>query len=131
MLAAFKRYFDFQGRSSRSEYWLFYLFTLLVAIGLAIGNAVVLGVTGSQALNVMFAIAFVLFYLAVLIPSLAVSFRRLHDTGRSAWWLLIAFLPFIGALVLLYFFVLASSPGPNRFGPQPGASAEDLQQTFA
>jgi uncharacterized membrane protein YhaH (DUF805 family) len=60
-----------------------------------------------------------LFGLAVLIPSIAVGARRLHDTDRSGWWLLIALIPFIGAIVLLVFFVLPGTQGTNRFGPDP------------
>jgi uncharacterized membrane protein YhaH (DUF805 family) len=57
--------------------------------------------------------------LGLLIPSIAVAMRRLHDTDRSGWWLLIAFIPFIGSIVLLIFFVLEGTRGPNRFGPDP------------
>ena len=60
-----------------------------------------------------------LFYLAILIPSIAVAIRRLHDTNRSGWWLLIALIPFIGALVLLVFYVLPGTVGPNKFGEDP------------
>jgi uncharacterized membrane protein YhaH (DUF805 family) len=60
-----------------------------------------------------------LYSLAVLLPSLAVGARRLHDTGRSGWWLLIDFIPIVGQIVLIYFFVLDSQPGANQYGPNP------------
>ena len=66
-----------------------------------------------------------------LIPGLAVGFRRLHDTNRSAWWTLIALIPLIGGIVLLVFYCLAGTQGPNRFGSAPGAVEEDLQATFS
>lgn len=65
---------------------------------------------------------FSLAFLGVIIPSLAVSFRRLHDTDRSAWWLLISLIPGIGGLVLLVFCLLPGTNGPNKFGPDPKAS---------
>lgn len=68
-----------------------------------------------------------IYTLAVLIPSLAVTVRRLHDIGRSGWWLLIAFIPLIGALILLIFTVLDSKPGSNQYGPDPkGMDGETL-----
>jgi uncharacterized membrane protein YhaH (DUF805 family) len=60
-----------------------------------------------------------LYALGVMIPAMAVSIRRLHDTGRSGWWLLITFVPVIGAIVFLYFMVLDSNPESNEYGPSP------------
>jgi len=128
---ALKRYADFQGRASRSEYWLFALLIFLVALGLAILNAVVMGVTGSAQPNMLILLLYGVFLLATIIPSLSVTFRRLHDTDRSAWWILISFVPLIGSIALLVFYCLPSTPGPNRFGPAPGAPSDDLQTTFA
>jgi uncharacterized membrane protein YhaH (DUF805 family) len=128
---AYKRYADFQGRAGRSEYWMFVLFFFLVAMGAGVINGILTGVTGSEAAGAPLFIVMGLFYLGSLVPSLAVGFRRLHDTNRSAWWLLIAFLPLIGSIVLIVFYCLPGTPGPNRFGPAPGASAEELKETFA
>ena len=69
---------------------------------------------------------YLLVMLYLLIPSLAVGFRRLHDTDRSAWWLLIAFIPFLGAIALLVFNLMDGTPGPNRFGPDPKGRGGDL-----
>jgi uncharacterized membrane protein YhaH (DUF805 family) len=75
---------------------------------------------------------FSLFFLGILIPSIAVTFRRLHDTNRSALWLLISFLPFIGALVLLVFYFLPGTNGPNKFGPDPkGSVTSDTAAVFS
>jgi uncharacterized membrane protein YhaH (DUF805 family) len=102
------KYVTFIGRSSRSAYWWFYLFNLIVFIAAFIIDSV-LG-TG----YVFYSLA----GLALLLPNLAVSVRRLHDTGRSGWWLLIGLIPIIGAIVLLVFF-LQGSDGPNNWGPAP------------
>ncbi len=116
MFEPLRKYATFTGRARRSEYWLFALFTL---------SAQLLGALFSgdmTADNPQFGIGFA-FYCAVLlglfVPSLAVSFRRLHDTNRSAWWLLLGFLPIIGVIVLLVFMVLDGTAGPNRFGDDP------------
>ena len=110
-LKTLKKYADFSGRARRTEYWMFFLFNFVIAIGVSVVDYV-LGTTGILGL---------LFALAILIPSIAVGVRRLHDTDRSGWWLLIGFVPLIGAIVLIIFLVLDSSPGDNRFGANPKA----------
>jgi uncharacterized membrane protein YhaH (DUF805 family) len=103
------QYVGFSGRARRSEYWYFFLFNVLVSSAIrlvaSLLNAPLLSLLG------------VLVALAFLLPGLAVSVRRLHDTGRSGWWLLIGLIPLAGAIVLLVFFCTDSEPGPNRFGP--------------
>ena len=104
-----QHYFDFEGRARRKEFWMFVLVNLFVAIGV--------GIIGS-----MFGIEQTLsglYSLAVFIPYLAVSVRRLHDTGRTGWWVLIYLIPLLGALVLLVFYVLDGEPGENEYGPDP------------
>ena len=95
-------YAQFEGRASRSEYWWFYLFALLVRNGADLLGVAVSGIVA----------------LAFLIPSFALVARRLHDTGRSGWWFLIAF-TVIGIPVLLYWLVKASDPGANKYGEGP------------
>lgn len=107
-----KQYVDFQGRATRTQYWMFVLFQSIVFIVISILAAI----GGDSILGTIFGIVYVIAYLAVLLPNLAISVRRLHDTDRSGWWLLISFIPLIGALVLLVFFCLPSTPGQNRFG---------------
>jgi uncharacterized membrane protein YhaH (DUF805 family) len=127
MFAPLRKYADFNGRARRSEYWLFYLFTLVVSVVLGFIGNMVLGAPDPT--NPFAGGGFILqmiFSLAVLVPSLAVGARRLHDTDRSGWWLLLIFLPIIGAVVLIIFFVLDGTPGPNKFGPDPkGRGAAD------
>lgn len=101
------QYATFTGRARRSEYWFFVLFTLLVYLAASVVDAV-LGIP-------VFTLIVVL---GLLVPTLAVSVRRLHDTGRSGWWVLLSFVPF-GGIVLIVFDCLDSEPGPNRFGPSP------------
>lgn len=102
----FSKYVDFQGRAVRSEYWFWVLFIVIVVVVLQILASLVGTILGILAL---------LFHLATLLPGLAVSVRRLHDVDKSGWFLLLAFIPVIGALVLLYFMVQPGTPGPNRF----------------
>jgi uncharacterized membrane protein YhaH (DUF805 family) len=123
----YKRYFDFQGRASRREYWMFYLLFVIVTVV----TTVLVGVLGrDNPISMVVYSLFGLFILGSLIPSVAVTVRRLHDTNRSGWWLLISFLPFIGGLVLLVFTVLPGTPGENRYGRSP-LSPQQLQETFA
>lgn len=108
-LDVLKKYAVFSGRARRTEYWMFFLFNLIIAfvLGFVEGLAGGPGVIG------------VLYSLAVLIPGIAVSVRRLHDTDRSGWWLLIALIPLIGAIVLLVFMVQDGKPGQNQYGANP------------
>ena len=103
-----RKYAEFGGRARRSEYWWFVLINTLASFALLAVDMFV----GTGFLYYLYA-------LAVLIPSLAVGVRRLHDTGRSGWWLLIAFIPLIGAIILLVFLFQDSEPGTNQYGPNP------------
>ena len=124
MFEPLRKYATFTGRARRKEYWLFFLFCLVVEIVVgALTGGLSYDVT-TAALGPGFALYF-LVCLALLIPSLAVSFRRLHDTDRSAWWLLSGFVPIVGAVVLLIFMLLKGTEGPNRYGPDPKAKEPD------
>ena len=120
-----KQYVDFSGRARRTEYWMFTLFNLIIAVVLgfidrALGFGSFTGNTsGDVAFSASLGLLSGLYSLAVLLPSLAVGVRRLHDTDRSGWWLLIGLIPLIGGIVLLVFFVLEGTRGPNRFGADP------------
>ena len=119
MFQPLRKYADFSGRARRSEYWLYSLFLFGVCAVLEI-LMFAGGGSGNGSPVTMIAILLLgLFGLATFVPNLAVSFRRLHDTDRSAWWLLIVLIPFIGGLVLLIFTLLDSTTGDNRFGPNP------------
>jgi uncharacterized membrane protein YhaH (DUF805 family) len=106
----FNKYATFSGRASRSEYWWFYLFTILVNVVFSI----IFAATQSSVINGLSG----LFALAVLLPSLAVATRRLHDVGRSGWWQLLV-LTVIGVFVLLYWFVQPSANSTNEYGAPP------------
>src|SRR5262245_26596772 len=109
MFTAYRRYFDFRGRASRSEYWMFALFVLLVSFGVSFVGGFLRGATGSVTASVPIYLLLGVFFLGSLIPSLAVGFRRLHDSNRSAWWLLISFIPIIGSITLIVFYCLPST----------------------
>jgi uncharacterized membrane protein YhaH (DUF805 family) len=116
-MTALKNYAVFSGRSRRSEYWYFALFYLILYAACAIVD----GLTGSFDRASGIGLFTAVLTLALLIPSLSVGVRRLHDTGRSGWWLLIAFIPLVGAIILLVFLVQDSEAGANRFGDNPKA----------
>lgn len=114
-LEVLKKYAVFSGRARRKEYWYFTLFNIIISIVLGVID----GVTGSFSAEAGIGLLGGVFTLAVLIPGIAVSVRRLHDTERSGWWLLIALIPLIGAIVLLVFMVQDSKPGQNQYGENP------------
>lgn len=110
-----KKYAVFSGRSRRKEYWFFVLFNLIISGALYMVDNMLGTVNEEAGAGVLGGI----YSLAVLIPSIAVLVRRLHDTDRSGWWILIGLIPFIGVIVLLVFAVQDGSPGQNRFGDNP------------
>jgi uncharacterized membrane protein YhaH (DUF805 family) len=113
---AMRRYFDFSGRATRSQFWLFTLVYLVIAI-----VAVIIDVTISSSPEPGPGIVTALVVLAHLIPGLAVNVRRLHDSNRSGWWVLVGLVPLIGLIVMLVFLCSGSTQGPNRFGPAVGS----------
>ena len=108
----FTLYATFAGRARRSEFWFFWLFNLLAHGVAGILDAALFGIAAP--LNAIVS-------LLLLVPNLAVAVRRLHDGGRSGWWLLIALVPLLGILVLLFWSVSRGEDGPNRFGADPRA----------
>ena len=111
-----QKYVDFSGRARRSEYWYFFLFGVIVSVVAGIIDGI-LGTRGAAGgTGLVGAIA----SLALLLPGLGVGVRRLHDTGRSGWWLLIGLVPIVGWIILLVFF-LQDSQAANQHGPNPKA----------
>ncbi len=108
----FSKYATLTGRASRAEYWYFFLFYLLANAVSAILDAALFRSSGFSPLNSITA-------LVLLAPSLAVGVRRLHDTGRSGWWLLLLLVPVVGQIILIVWFCTRGEPQPNRFGPPP------------
>ena len=111
------KYFDFKGRARRSEYWYFLLFVMLVSFTLAFAEGFYAGYTGQ--LDFEESIFANIFYLFVVIPSIAVSVRRLHDIGRTGWWVLISFIPIVGTLVLLIWHCADGEKDTNIYGVSP------------
>ncbi len=111
----FKNYAFFSGRVVRSTYWYFYLFTVIVSIAINVLG----GVTGSSA----FQILSILWALAVILPTLGLLIRRLHDANHAGWWVFIALVPFVGIIVLIVFLATAGTQGDNRYGAPAAAVA--------
>lgn len=114
-LHVLKNYATFSGRARRKEYWMFFLFNVLISLGLGVLDVV----AGTYSVEYETGFFSGLYSLLVLIPSIAVGVRRLHDTNRSGWWIVISLIPIIGVLVLFVFTCLDSQPGTNRFGANP------------
>jgi len=106
-----ERYAKFDGRAARPEFWWFYVANIIAAIVLVILTQI----------SSIFWVLYAVYFLAIIIPSIAVAIRRLHDSDKSGWWLLITFIPF-GSIVLIVFWCLAGTPGPNKFGAGPELS---------
>lgn len=107
-LAVLKNYVGFSGRARRTEFWMFVLFNVVISIVLNIIGLVI----KTQILSYIYS-------LAVLLPSLAVGSRRLHDTGKSGWLQLLLIIPFIGAIIMIVFWAMPGVQGPNAYGPDP------------
>lgn len=116
-MKALRQYAVFTGRARRKEYWFFVLFYILIAIGLGFIDSV-LGL-GSEEYGLLSG----LFGLAMLLPALGVAVRRMHDTGRSGWWVLVSLIPFVGWLIFIWFATRDGEPGPNAYGPDPKTEA--------
>jgi len=133
MLMPLKRYADFQGRSTRMEFWMFALFVTIVMVVLQVLMGIMFAssmsvdpqtgvVTGGGGIGI-FAVIIWVFYLAILVPSIAVGVRRMHDQDKSGWFILIP-------IANLIFYCLPGTPGPNKYGPDPLGDAGNLGQTF-
>lgn len=118
-LEVLRKYAVFSGRARRKEYWFFFLFNIIFIIVLSFIDAII-GTYNAQA-NI--GLLGGIYALAVLIPAIAVGVRRLHDTNRSGWWLLIGLIPILGGIVLLIFMLLDSQPGENQYGANPKEAA--------
>ncbi len=111
----FNNYANFEGRARRREYWLFYLANAIIYL---ISFLFCLGLDYSILIDAVWGIL----GLVLLIPGLALSVRRLHDTNRSGWWLLISLIPIIGTIIFFVFSVLPGTEGENEYGPDPKAN---------
>ncbi len=128
-------YADFSGRTSRKEFWMFQLmmllivvvfFTLLTVFGIGLASS---GTENSSG-TLFFALWFIpiaLFMLAIIVPSIAIAVRRLHDIGRSGWWYLISFVPWVGGIIIIVLECLPSQKGTNKWGANPYGIESDVQ----
>ena len=107
-MAVLKNYAGFTERAGRAEFWYFVLMSIIVSIVLGIID----GVLGTAVLGLIYAVA-------VLIPNIALAVRRLHDIGKSGWWLLVGFVPVVGIFVLLYFYIKEGDAEANAYGAVP------------
>ena len=96
------KYIQYNGRARRKEFWMFALFSFICSL--------ILGIIP---------ILSILYSLAAIVPSTCLGIRRMHDIGKSGWWLLLALIPFVGIIVLIVFYCLDSQPGENQYGPNP------------
>ncbi|NLA05360.1 MAG: DUF805 domain-containing protein [Firmicutes bacterium] len=119
-----RKYAVFEGRARRKEFWNFALLNAVIFIALNYID-VVIGWNANTGVGVLGW----LYSLFVLVPSLAVLFRRLHDTGRSGWFILFNLIPVVGLIVLLVFVCLDSQPGENQYGPNP--KEDDASATYS
>ena len=108
---ALNKYFDFDGRASRSEYWWFALFMAIVGF--------VAGLIGGF-INAAWLPSLV--SLAFLLPSLGLGVRRLHDIDKSGWWILLSLIPLVGTIILIIWYCQESQPVPNQYGPVPNVA---------
>lgn len=109
-----QNYATFSGRARRAEFWWFALFILIGSVLLGLIDSALFGVAAGS-----YGVLSGLFSLAILIPSIAVSVRRLHDIDRTGWWYLLIFVPVVGFIVLLIFYIQPGTRGQNTYGPDP------------
>ena len=111
-LDGLKNYATFSGRATRQQYWMFYLFYIIFYIVLSVLD----GLTGTYDEEIGIGLLSTIFSLGLFIPSIAILARRLHDIGRTGWWILLLFIPLIGAIVILIFTLLDSESNENEYG---------------
>jgi uncharacterized membrane protein YhaH (DUF805 family) len=117
-LKVLKQYADFSGRARRKEFWMFNLFNAIVIFALMLA-IISKEMAGSNILSVIGMVLFGGYALAVFLPSLAVYVRRLHDVGKSGWWLFIGIIPIVGGIILLVWYCQDSQVGENEYGANP------------
>lgn len=130
-IKAFRQYADFSGRASRQEFWMFVLFNLLFAMAWAFVAGLLTGLLGdsfdhdSDRLIFMYKLI-AIYYAVTTVPAMAVGVRRLHDTGRSGWWMLIGLVPLVGGIWLIVLMCSDDNPGDNRYGSPPDGTTGNV-----
>ncbi len=137
--SGFRNIFKYNGRASRSEFWWFQLFSALSFVGVMVVDAVIAGLSGNSSRDhpnivagifaIIFGLAFFVYFIALFLAILSLIVRRLHDSDKSGWFILLSFIPF-GGIVLLVFYCLPGTAGPNQHGPDPLGSPLNVARTF-
>lgn len=112
-------YANFKGRARRQEYWMFAFVHLMIAVVLSMVDIMIFGPSNLMLTS--------LYMLLVLLPGIAVAVRRLHDTGRSGWWILLALIPVAGIIALIAIMCIEGTPAPNRYGVNPKGHGKRMQ----
>lgn len=118
-LEGFRKYATFSGRARRKEYWMFYLFNVLAMTVLSVPFFISLAGEDAESGSMGLLSLPIIYILGTIIPWIALTTRRLHDTNRSGWWQLISFVPYIGGIVLFIFTLFDGTPGENDYGVDP------------
>ncbi|UFH32587.1 DUF805 domain-containing protein [Chryseobacterium sp. C-71] len=124
-LKVLKQYADFSGRARRTEYWMYLLFNIIFLFAAAILDNI-LGLKFSP--EIPYGFIYMIYALAVFIPGLAVTVRRLHDVDKSGWFVLIAFIPLVGAIWLLILYCTEGTPGTNQYGVNPKENFNEINE---
>lgn len=114
-----KRYFDFRGRARRTELWMFHLFNLLVLTALYAFRSLMMTMFSVKGPEAVASVLILIYFLGMIIPTLAVSARRLHDQDKSGWLLLMHFIPLVGIMIVFVYMVTEGTRGHNQYGPDP------------
>jgi uncharacterized membrane protein YhaH (DUF805 family) len=112
-----KKYAVFTGRARRKEYWMFFLFNIIIAL--------ILDILLQTTTNTVFYYISIIYSLGLFLPGLGVSIRRLHDIGKSGWNILFGLIPFVGCIILIVFFCQDSQPGTNQYGDSPKEQVDE------
>ena len=114
-----RNYANFNGRAGRPEYWWFTLANLIISVCFLVLSFLLLWMTGDTRYTLIF-VPMIIYSIAIILPSFAVTVRRLHDIDKSAWWLLLGLIPYIGGIILLILTALKTHPHPNKYGTPDG-----------
>lgn len=129
-LNVLKNYTNFTGRARRKEYWMFLLFHYLIiflfTILIALSSETFSNSSEMDTFSIILVILLMLYFLGTILPFLAVTARRLHDTDKSAWWYLICIIPYIGRFIIFIFTCMDSYGGTNKWGPNPKKDGSDV-----
>lgn len=128
-LKVLKQYVDFDGRARRKEYWMFVLFNMIIWV-IMFALSMITAMSGAMAIAPVMSILLGLYYLGIILPSIAVTVRRLHDQDKPGSWFFISFIPLIGGIWMLVLMCTEGTAGPNRYGPDPKGQASLNDETL-